>query len=105
MAGLDAAALNKLDGRGYTVLEAITDANLGQPQTYSRPNAFICVDGKTYWVKAKAQQGLVAELITGRLAARVGAGPIAKIIRVTPEVLLRPGTSELVQLAPPSSER
>jgi hypothetical protein len=48
----------------------------------SSSNNFICVDGRTYWVKAAAQQGLVAELIAGRLAQRVGAGPVAKIIRV-----------------------
>lgn len=96
MAGIDAAGLNRLDSRGYTVLEAITDANLGQPSTFSRPNAFICVDGKTYWVKGKVQQGLVAELISGRLASRIHAGPIVRIIRVTPEVLPRSGMGELV---------
>src|SRR5207249_9437325 len=89
-------ALTELHNRCYTVLDDITDINLGQPQPLSRPNAFICIDGKTYWIKAKAQQGLVAELIGGRLAARVHAGPMARIIRVSSDVLPRPGMTELV---------
>lgn len=52
----------------------------------------MCVDGKTYWVKDKAQQGLVAELIGRRLAAKVGAGPISRIIRLTPEAAKADGS-------------
>jgi len=85
--GLDPAALNALDRRGYVVLEAIAHAGLQSAQTHARPNAFVCIDGKTYWLKSNAQQGLVAELIAGRLAARVGAGPMAEIIRLTREAL------------------
>ena len=79
----DPTGLLRSDEGGYTVLEAVTGAGLTRAATHSRPNAFVCVDGRTYWVKADVQQGLVAELIAGRLADAVGAGPIARIIRVT----------------------
>lgn len=92
MSTIDQPSLARLDADGYNVLEAITDANLGRPTTLSRPNAFICLDGSTYWVKNASQQGLVAELIGGRLAAKVGAGPLARIIRVTLDVLLADGS-------------
>lgn len=87
MAIIDQASLARLDGQGYTVLEALTHAGLVQSQTHAHPDAFVCIDGKTYWIKGTAQQGLVAELISGRLAHKVGAGPVARIIRVTPDVL------------------
>ena len=76
-----------LDRAGNTVLEAITDEGRSSSRTASHPHTFICIDGKTYWVKGTVQQGLVAELICGRLAARVGAGPGARIVRVTADVL------------------
>lgn len=87
MVSFDGDALRPLDGRGYTVLEAITHEPGSEQQTHARPNKFICINGKTYWVKGRAQQGLVSELIAGRLASRAGAGPMAQIIRVTPEIL------------------
>jgi len=68
-------------------LEAIATAGLTPSASHSRPNALVGIDGKTYWAKGNVQQGLVAELIAGRLAAHVGAGPAAQIIRVTPEIL------------------
>jgi hypothetical protein len=81
----DPNQLLALDRTGYTVLEALTTAPLPPSATYSRPNAFVGIDGNTYWVKGNVQQGLVSELIAGRLAVRIGAGPAARIIRVTPE--------------------
>lgn len=84
---MDGDALSALDRRGYTVLEALTHAGHSSPSTHARPNAFICIDGKTYWLKGNAQQGLVAELIAGRLAHKAAAGPVARIIRVAPEAL------------------
>ena len=78
-----------MDREGYNVVDALTVA--GEPtQTHSRPCAVICIDGSTYWVKGAVQQGLVAELVAGRLAHLVGAGPSAKIIRVTPEACVGP---------------
>jgi hypothetical protein len=72
-------ALSALDARGYTVLDALAHGGLGRT-THAAPNTFVCSDGKTYWVKGRAQQGLVAELIAGRLADKVGAGPSARVI-------------------------
>ncbi len=89
---LDLAALAAADGKGYEVLEALSPEGRKSP-TFSTSHTFVCVDGKTYWVKASAQQGLVAELICGRLAARVGCGPIARIIRVTPEAVPPDGSA------------
>ncbi len=81
---IDPQTIQTLDGRGYMVLDAITHAGR-QGQGVSASNNFICIDGRTYWVKATAQQGLVAELIAARLARHVGAGPGAQIIRVPAE--------------------
>lgn len=84
----DSGRLTGRDRAGYIVIEAITRGTAAQSPTYSRPCTFVCIDGKTYWVKAATQQGLVAELIAGRLAAAVGAGPVARIVRVPQEVVL-----------------
>jgi hypothetical protein len=66
---------------GYVVIEALHP--LGAPSgTLANANRFVCVDGKTYWVKLTAQYGLAAEVIAGRLAAALGAGPLTRIIRV-----------------------
>ena len=81
--------LTALDRHGYNVVDSLTV--VGQPtRTHSRPCALICADGETYWVKGAVQQGLVAELVAGRLAHLAGAGPQAKIIRVTPESCVGP---------------
>lgn len=98
---IDADALDALDRGGYLVLEALTRGTpvAHNPGTHAHPLAFVCIDGKTYWVKGTAQQGLVAELIAGRLAAKVGAGPVARIIRVSSEVHEASGaTPEMINL-------
>lgn len=86
--------LAALDGQGYVVLEALTAAPLAPSASHSRPNAFVAIDGKTYWLKGNVQQGLVAELIAGRLASNVGAGPIARVIRVTAPALPPGGAAD-----------
>ena len=91
---IDLATLTSLDARGYDVREALSWEGRTSPTTHSAAHTFICVDGKTYWVKGRAQQGLVSELIGGRLAARVGAGPVARIIRVTPEATPADGSAD-----------
>jgi hypothetical protein len=91
---IDLVLLTSLDARGYEVREALSREGRASPTTHSKAHTFICVDGKTYWVKGTAQQGLVAELICGRLAARVGAGPLARVIRVTPEALPAGGAAD-----------
>jgi hypothetical protein len=82
---VDKAALEALDQKGYTVLEALTHVKAPPKASHSTPHLFACEDGKGYWVKSTSQHGLTAELVAGRLAARCGAGPTAAIIRVTPE--------------------
>ena len=117
----DPSLLENRDRAGYTVLEALTAASFAgrprsSPSSHAQPSAYVCVDGRTYWLKGRAQQGLVAELITGRLAAAVGAGPMARIIRLTEPALAddsdrhllgvvlgsedRPGTVNAKDLAP-----
>lgn len=87
----DSTLLEKYDRGGYTVLEALTTASLEErarsSASHSRPGAYVCVDGKTYWLKGSVQQGLVAELITGRLAARMDSGPLSRIIRLTEDAM------------------
>lgn len=78
--------LTDLDQRGYLVLEALRHAGGRSANTHSRPNQFLAIDGKTYWVKGNVQQGLVSELIAGRLARRSRAGPTAAIVHVSDEV-------------------
>lgn len=84
---LDQDKIHSLDARGYVVLEGLTHVKEPPQATHATPHAFLCIDGKTYWVKATAQQGLVAELILGRLGSLVDAAPSARVIRITPEAL------------------
>jgi hypothetical protein len=93
---VDFQRLDDLERRGYTVLEAVAADTRTSADTFSRPTTFICIDGRTYWVKGTVQQGLVAELVAGRLAARVGAGPAARIVRVTAEILPPAGQPDQV---------
>lgn len=80
------AKIRDLDRNGYHVLDALSHDGR-RSETLSHTCVFTCVDGKGYWVKAEAQQGLVAELIAGRLAALTHAGPAVRIIRVTAEAM------------------
>jgi len=75
------------------VVEALAEAPLAPSRSYSRPSALVAIDGKTYWTKGDVQQGLVAELIAGRLAAKIGAGPLAKVLRVTSMALPADGSA------------
>lgn len=84
LAELTIEQLAELDSKGYRPILAITPAGIStkNPNTFASPLRFICEDGKVYWVKGSAQKGLSAELISGRLAHLVGAGPIAEIVNV-----------------------
>ncbi len=55
----DSALLERQDRAGYTVLEALTPAALPSSPSSSRPGAYICVDGKTYWPGSEDQPGTV----------------------------------------------
>lgn len=90
---MDRGQLDRLDARGYEALDAVSHVR-GPPQpSLASPHAFVAVDGKTYWVKANAQRGLVNELIGGRLASSVGIGPSARIVRVPAEALPSGGSA------------
>lgn len=84
---MDATSLAALDAAGYAEIEALTPERAPSQNSGFTPHCFVCVDGNKYWVKHSAQQGLVAELVAGRLAARLGAGPMAEIIRVPAEAV------------------
>lgn len=86
-------ALELLERRGYEVVDAVTHVGGPPSSSLASPNRFVCVDGKTYWLKAAAQEGLVAELIAGRIAAKVQAGPMARIVRVPAETLPTSGVA------------
>jgi hypothetical protein len=83
---IDEDALAALDAKGYLVLDLLTPGGR-RSGTYSASHTFIAVSGRTYWVKVSAQQGLVAELVAGRLGARLGAGPPTHIVRVPAEAI------------------
>jgi hypothetical protein len=73
-----------LDQTPYEVIDALAFQGVPtDPRTYAHPLRFVAMDGKTYWVKYKAQHGLAAELIAGRLAASLGVGPASRVIRVS----------------------
>jgi hypothetical protein len=74
--------LRKLDAGGLGTLSAQAPAPMDVSLTYSARRAFLCSDGAVWWLKAKAQQGLLVEVIAGRLAKHVGAGPGASPILV-----------------------
>ena len=75
----DSSLLERRDRAGYVVLDALTMANLARrprsSASWANPSAYICVDGGTYWLKAAAQQGLVAELVAGRAGGHYGCWP------------------------------
>jgi hypothetical protein len=90
--------LSQLDADGYPTLDAIAPAPYPPSMnTLSKPAAFICVDGRTYWCKgntpnAQVQQGLMAELIAGRLASLVSIGGPCRVVRVLPQLLPADGS-------------
>lgn len=90
---MDRVLLEQLDAAGYEVLDALSHVKAPPQGSLATPHAFAAVDGKTYWVKAQAQRGLVHELIGGRLAAILGVGPMARILRVPAEALPADGSA------------
>jgi len=90
---IDLVTLTRMDAKGYTELVALNDDGR-QAATQSRAHTFVCDDGKVYWLKGRAQRGLVADLIGGRLAARVKAGPVSRIVRVPSEAVPPDGSQD-----------
>ena len=94
---LDIEKLQELDRTGYTVLEGIAAADTSSTSTHSHSVPFIGLDGKKYWIKGRAQQGLAAELISGRLAHRLEVGPAVRIMRIYTEILPESGIANHLQ--------
>jgi hypothetical protein len=80
--------LAKLDAEGVPAESAV--AYVGPPPdpgTFASPHAFVAENSGTNWLKRKAQDGLAAELIAGRLGAMVDASPGAGVVDVPEEAV------------------
>ena len=104
---MDTDHLAELDAEGYTTLLAIAYGRAPKQGSLAYPHAFVCNDGATYWVKRfqhatfqsgatdlppGAQEGLVAELVAGRLGSSLDAAGSAVVVEV-PNALRRPDGS------------
>jgi len=90
---MDAQALAFLDQTPPEILDAIAHVKAPPQASLATPHAFLTTSGMTYWVKAQSQFGLETELIAGRLAARMNAGPASAIVRVAPQALPADGSA------------
>jgi hypothetical protein len=101
---MDANRLAELDAEGYTSLLAVAYDRAPRHGSFAYPHAFVCSDGRTYWVKRfqhgpfsagdlapGAQHGLVAELVAGRLGGGLGVAAVAEIVEVPTAALRRDG--------------
>jgi hypothetical protein len=94
---VDAAHLQALDSEAPTVLEAIAHVRAPPAASLATPHLFVTSLGTACWVKAQSQHGLSSELIAGRLASRVDAGPPAHVVRVPREALPADGSANHLQ--------
>jgi hypothetical protein len=85
--------LQARDANGWAVIRALSHDRAPPTQSHAAPHAFVCSNGRTYWVKSRAQQGLVAELVSGRLAGGLGVGPSAHVIEVPSAALPGDGSA------------
>lgn len=74
--------LRQLDRLPEERLYAIARESHEVAATYASPTKVACSDGKMYWLKGRAQRGLVVELVSGRVTSRIGAGPSARVVDV-----------------------
>lgn len=94
----DATLLAWRDAPGLTVLEAVAPGPFPPSMsTLSKPACFVCTDGHVYWCKgnapgAQVQQGLLAEIVAGRLASRLKVGAFASIVLVDESLLPADGS-------------
>jgi hypothetical protein len=81
---LDITDLEALDEEDWAPIRAISHERSVGYNTLSKPPGLLCDDGNLYWVKDKTQKGtgLSSELIGGRLASLVEAGPPARVVNV-----------------------
>lgn len=77
------AALDHAEAAGPPeIVVAWTHERGPRRQTLASPHLFLCDDGKRYWVKTRAQGGLFAELVAGRLGDLTGYAPRARVVEV-----------------------
>ncbi len=81
------------DAQGYVVLDAISHLSGPPSPSLANLHQFIAVDGQGYWIKSASQGGLVKELVCGRLAAAIGVGPVARVLRVPREAVPADGSA------------
>ncbi len=82
------AALDAAEAAGPPeVVVALTHEREPRRQTLASPHLFLCEDGRRYWVKTRAQGGLFAELVAGRLGCLTGFAPGAQVVEVVKEAL------------------
>jgi hypothetical protein len=94
---MEADDLAALDGE---VSDQVRALNYDRPppiNSHSSPHAFVCSDGRTYWIKRMAQHGLIAELVAGRLGAQLETAPLARPIVVPPGALPASGAANHLQ--------
>jgi hypothetical protein len=94
---VEADDLAALDGQAPDPLRALKYDRPPPVGSHASPHAFVCSDGRTYWIKRKAQNGLIAELVAGRLGAQVDAAPIATPVYVSPQALPNSGVASHLQ--------
>jgi hypothetical protein len=94
---VEADALRALDSAGVRVVEALKHEKNAPRQSHATPPLFVCEGGLSCWLKRQAQQGLVAELVAGRLGALTGASANAVVVRVQePALPIGPDGSRLL---------
>lgn len=81
--------LRLLEATPTEPLRATTYLGPSGYRTYASPYRFAGSDGGIYRVKARAQQGLGAEMLCNRLANRLAIGPETRVIDVGGAVLPR----------------
>lgn len=87
----DLAQLDRITVQRLTALAHVRPAS---NQSYATPHLFATDSGKACWLKKNSQHGLFAELIAGRLAAKVGAGPKAHVVSVPHAALPAGGAAD-----------
>jgi hypothetical protein len=81
-----------LDRTGVDPVIAVARAPMPTSHTYASPAPAICSNNNIYWLKRRAQGGLLTELVAGRLAAKLSVGPEACVVMVPPGLATREPT-------------
>jgi hypothetical protein len=90
---VEADDLARLDVEASDQIRALNYDRPPPAGSHASPHAFVCSDGRTYWIKRKAQDGLIAELVAGRLGAELDAAPKAKPVELSADALPENGVA------------